>query len=186
MRRTISSSVTSSTWVEEGAGAVAVELFLHRAEDLAAGVDGPLEPGIDVLDVETEPGARSSEGLRAPEAALRRLLAQHDARVADLDLGVGDRPVGHRIAGQLLGAKGFLVELERGGGALDDEVGGHGVVSIRDRLHGHGRTSLDLLDGPDHTPTVGGRGGRPAPRPPPDSAALPARRALLDEGVDPL
>ena len=43
----------------------------------------------------------------------RRFVAEHDARVADLHLGVRDSAVGHRHAQEFLRAERLLVELHR-------------------------------------------------------------------------
>ena len=59
---------------------------------------------------------------------LRRFVAQHDDRVADLDLRVRDAAVRPGHAESLLRAERLLVELDRLGGLATHEVRRHGVV----------------------------------------------------------
>ncbi len=77
------------------------------------------------------------------------LVGQHDDGIADLDLGVPDPPVRGRDAHDLLGVEGALIEVDRAGGAVDDQVRGDRVIPGRDRL-----------DLPALGPGGGGRGLR--------------------------
>jgi hypothetical protein len=71
---------------------------------------------------------------RPLRAHLGELVVEHEHRVADAHERVHDRAVRHRVAAELLGAEGLLVEVHRLGAALDDEVRGQRVESVGDRF----------------------------------------------------
>src|SRR2546423_14791600 len=90
----------------------------------------------------------AAHGLRAAGAHLRVLVGEHDPRVAYLELGVTDLAAGSSHPHPLGCAEHRLVEVNRGGAAVDDEVGSYARVAIR-----------DWVDHPLHLLRLGGRSG---------------------------
>src|SRR4051812_30899752 len=121
--------------VLECAGAVAVELVLDRARELAAGGQCLLHRRVDVAHVEMQLNRGAAARVRSEEAHVRRLVREHHERIADLQLGVADRAVRSGNADRLFGAECPLVELDRLACALDAEIRRHGVIAGRYRLH---------------------------------------------------
>ena len=81
--------------------AIAVELIGRRRHEPRTGGDGALHPSIRIVDLEVHRHRRSAERFRTRESVLRRLLGQHEDRVADLELRVRDAPVpleAHQLA----------------------------------------------------------------------------------------
>ena len=122
--------------VDDEAVPFAVELVLGRALEGGAEPHGPFDHGVDVLDVDVEKGGRTVEtvGRRGLGASVRRGVLDDDYRVADHNLGVGDRPVGPGKAHALSGAEHLGVEFDGFGAAVDHEGGGHPAVPVGDRV----------------------------------------------------
>src|SRR5436190_4950970 len=118
----------------ERAGAIAVELVLHRPDDLRAGGARARNSGVDVLHVHVDRHRRSAARLRAEEIHRGEFIREHDARTADPDLGVADRPARAGHAHDLLRAERLLVELDRVRGAADAEVRRDRVIAGWNRL----------------------------------------------------
>src|SRR5262245_28353733 len=126
-------------------GPVAVEHVGHRPRGGRPRGDGLGEDLVDVRHVQHEADGRAPVVLWASRVHLRRLVREHDVRVADLDLRVPDAPPGRGHPHDLDGPERAAVEIERARAIVDDEIRRGGVVSVRDRLHllGHG----SLLNG---------------------------------------
>src|SRR5256886_9492037 len=71
---------------------------------------------------------------RTTEVHLRELVGQHQARVAELQLGVSDPSVGLRHAKRFRGAERLLVELDGVAGALDAQVRRERVMAFGNGL----------------------------------------------------
>ena len=138
--------VRSALWVADGpamaerdrctcAVPVSPEHVGGRHHRPGASGDGAREDGVHVLHVEHERHRGAVQGLRGGGPHLRGLVAQHDDRVADPDLGVHQLPVGPGHARQLLRAERLHVEGDGVGRAADGERGGDRSVCIRNRLH---------------------------------------------------
>ncbi len=69
------------------AGSIAVELIPDRDERLGAGVN---RTPYDVVHVQVKVHGRSTDGQWTLVAPLRKLVADHHARIADLDFGVSN------------------------------------------------------------------------------------------------
>src|SRR4051794_30068471 len=121
--------------VLDRAGAVAVELVLDRARELAAGGQCLLHCRVDVAHVEMQLNGGAAARVRPEEAHARRLVGEHHDRIAEPELGVPDRAVGARHAHDLFGAEGALVELDCLACAFDAEVCRDRVIAGGDRLH---------------------------------------------------
>jgi hypothetical protein len=74
----------------------------------------------------------AAHALRAAGVHLRVLVGEHDHRVADLELGVTDLAVGPSHSHSLGRPEHGLVEVNRCGAAVDDQVGSNARVAIRD------------------------------------------------------
>lgn len=105
-----------------GTAAVIVEPGLHRLYRHRAGGDGAGEGGVRILDMEMDTDGRSVAPRRG-RMPLRAGIGEHDAGIADLDLGVPD-PASGRI--------------ERAGRTVDGEIGGDAVISARNWRYVHG------------------------------------------------
>jgi hypothetical protein len=62
--------------------------------------------------------------------AARRLVGQHDSRVADGEFGVADLASGHLHDGYVGGAKRLLVEFDGSRGIPDHQVRRHRMVAL--------------------------------------------------------
>src|SRR5215211_257675 len=129
-------------WVLDAAEAIAPEHVFYRHRHRRAGIDGFLHGGVDVLRVDKEARADSSELLRRLGRRLRKRIGEHDQRVPDLDLGVGDFAVRAEHPAALLRAEGSLVELDRFRRVRDGEVRRDGAVTLWNRLYGHDPPSV--------------------------------------------
>src|SRR6185295_20252440 len=76
------------------AGAIAIELVLDRAHDLAAGRGRARNRRIDVRHVEMDLQGRAAARLRPEELHRVVLVGEHDTRIADLDLAVAELSLG--------------------------------------------------------------------------------------------
>ena len=104
-------------------GAVAPEHVRHRHQRFGARRHGFIEQVVGVMYVEIEADRRRAHALRARAAPLRILLAQHENRIADLNLTVHELfAVRRHESAAFLGAEGFLIELHRLKAAADCQV----------------------------------------------------------------
>src|ERR1700688_3830571 len=60
---------------------------------------------------------------------LRGFIGQHDPRISDLDLGVGD-PVPHGHTKEFLRAECLSIEIDRGVGILENEIRSDRAISV--------------------------------------------------------
>src|SRR5690606_16969433 len=118
------------------ARAIAIELVLQGSLDRGADGDRLLEDGVAVLDVEAETDGRAADRPRRARAHLGELIGEHEARVADLELGVTDLSL-ERKTEELLRAEGLLVEIDRRLRTGDDEVRGQRVITLGDWTDRH-------------------------------------------------
>src|SRR6266446_4540062 len=72
--------------------------------------------------------------MRTARAHFRKLISEHDVRIADLDLSVPDLPIRLRKTHHFRRAKCFLVKLEGLGSVLNDQIGCRRVISLGNRL----------------------------------------------------
>jgi hypothetical protein len=122
----------------DGAAAVAVELVGQGSADLTPRRHRALEAAVDVLQVDVEAERRPAQclgGAGDSVGHLGHLVGQHQAGIADLQLGVTQPPIGHVHPVDLLGAERLLVELDRCRAPLHDNVRGDRVVTGRNCLH---------------------------------------------------
>jgi hypothetical protein len=61
-------------------------------------------------------------------------VRHHDGRIADLDLGMADLAARAGHSHQFRGSESLLVEVDGLCGAINDQVRGYGVISLRDWL----------------------------------------------------
>ncbi len=118
--------------IGDRAAAVAPELIRERHLHLRAGADGAVEERIAVLDIEPQRRRRSAERLRAFLA--HHDVVQHDARVADPDLGMHDLAVRTDTAAQFFGAERLRVPVNRLRRVVQRELRRDRVIPIGYRL----------------------------------------------------
>ena len=113
-----------------------------------AGVDRLLERGVDVLDIDhqADGGAAARLGPEMPHVG--EFVGEHDEAVADLDLGMADL-VAHRQPELLLRAERLLVEFDRRGRVVDDQIGRDAVIPFGNWLRPF---SASLSESPAATP----------------------------------
>src|ERR1700752_2652328 len=118
--------------------AVAPEHVGDRHHHLGPGPDRAIEGGVHVGQVEVERGGGMADRRGRQAAHVRILLRQHDAGVADLDLGVHEPAVRAIDAHDLPRAERALVEVDRRGPILDGQGRGHGVIALGNWLRHDG------------------------------------------------
>lgn len=116
--------------IAHGAAAISVVLILQGRHDGRTRLGGLSEQRIGALDVEVDGDGRAPEGFGAEDLHLRILIDEHEAGVADLNLGMGDSTLGILHAGELRGTEGATVEVEGGLRTLHDETGGNGAMAF--------------------------------------------------------
>jgi hypothetical protein len=119
--------------VEERAAAIAPELIghlAHLAVRLGAGGEGAVEQRITILDVHPQRRGRSPERLRS--LAATHHVVHHDVRIADLQVGVQDFPVGPDGARYFLSAERFFVPVDGLCGVIERQLRRDGVEPFRD------------------------------------------------------
>ena len=114
---------------------VTVNLIGHRSDELCLSRHRARHRGVDILDIEMYRDRRATDGLRAERLQLGVLVGQHDARIADLDLGVMDLAAGILHPHDLFGAERLLVEGDGVACATQDQIGRHAVIAFRDRFY---------------------------------------------------
>jgi hypothetical protein len=130
--------------VLEGAGPVAVELVLDLAYGGGAVLEGSLEAGVDVLDVDHHRDRGAADLLGRLVAHVGEGVREHHHARTDLDFCVADLAVGAAHAHALGCAEDGPVEGDCGVGAVDAQVRDDPRVVRRDRVDlGHEY----LLDG---------------------------------------
>src|SRR5581483_4641547 len=129
--------------IDKGAAAVTVKLVLHGPHDLGAGSRGLGGERIHVLNVQHEADGSAAERFGAAVAHLRELVGEHEWRVADFHFGVHDLAAGTAHAEQLGSPERLLVELNRVGCSVDDQIRGDCVIALgyRPGWAGHGSSS---------------------------------------------
>src|SRR3546814_12724736 len=110
--------------VAQGAGALAVEMILWRAQQLSTRRHGTLDHRVGVVDVKMDDEAAGRIRGRGMNVELRELVRQHEDGVAQLQLDVADAAAGLDETELLAGPENALVEVNRllrGPGAKIDE-----------------------------------------------------------------
>src|SRR5882724_1340164 len=115
------------------AGAVSVKLVLDRLEDLGLLCHGLFDDLVTIGHVHVQAHWRPTDAGGADVALAHAgiLVREHEARIANLQLGVPDLPVRTIHAHDYGGAEYILVIFDRSRSVLDDEVRSDGVVSLR-------------------------------------------------------
>ena len=116
--------------VPEKAGTVSIELVFDRFLDSRSLRYRFFENFVAIWNVHIQTYRRRTDGLSARMAHLQVFVRQHDARVADLQLGMADLAVGTVHAYDYGRPENVLVVFDRFRGTLDDEVRRNGVVSL--------------------------------------------------------
>src|SRR5579859_351005 len=116
--------------VTDKAGAVAIELVLDRSLDFRSLRDGLFDNFVAIGKVGIEAYRRRADALSAAMAHLWIFIGQHDAGVADLQLGVAYLAVGTIHANQNGRPENTFVVFDRFRRSLDDQVRRHGVESL--------------------------------------------------------
>src|SRR5260221_5895084 len=109
---------------------VSIELVFDRSLDFRSLRDRFFENFVAIWNIHIQTHRRRTDGLCARMAHLQVFVRQHDARVADLQLGMADLAVGTIRAYAYGRAENVLVEFDRFRGTLDDEVRRNVVVSL--------------------------------------------------------
>jgi hypothetical protein len=112
--------------------AIAVELVLHRPLERGARGHRARDDGIDIRHVHVQVHGAAAHRERAAKIHVGKLIREHHARVADLQLRVTDATVRLRQPHGLRGAERVLVEVNGRRRALDAQVRDDHVVSIWD------------------------------------------------------
>src|SRR4029079_14171058 len=131
--------------------AIAPELVVERLPNLGAGRDRLGERGVGIGDLESEHDRRTTDRGRREDAEFRELVGDVEHDVANAELNAHQLAVGHRDAGDLVGAERLPVEGRGASGALDDDVrcDGHACTVWHARL---GRSSCAVrVSDPDPT-----------------------------------
>src|SRR6266446_160853 len=115
------------------AGAISVKLVLDRLEDLGLLCHCLFDDLVAIGHVHVQTHGRSADagGTDVALAHAGVFVRQHEARIADLQLGVTDLPVRTIHAHDYGGAEYILVIFDRSRSVLDDQVRSDGVVSLR-------------------------------------------------------
>ena len=112
--------------VAHDAVAVTPELVGQRRHHLGAGVDCPLEGGLDVGHLKVDRHRRAAECLRRrrlPVGVLGEVVVEHHHRTVDVEGGMHQPAVGMGHAAVLGGAECLDVEVDGRGGIIDDQTG---------------------------------------------------------------
>src|SRR5680860_797022 len=121
--------------VLELARAVAVELVLDRSQGLGPRLDGLLENCIGVFHIDIHGHRTAAQRLGALNAHLRKLVREHDHRVAEGKLRVADLVVGGVHSHRLGGTEHLGVEDDGVAGPVDAEIRSDLRVLVGNRLH---------------------------------------------------
>src|SRR5262249_2003582 len=97
--------------IGDRAAARAVELVSYGRNYSCAGLDSSRDEGISVVHLELYRNGRPAQFLRTWEAVLGRLLAQHENRIADLDLGMGNLAPSLETH-DLASPEGFVIKID--------------------------------------------------------------------------
>ena len=144
--------------IGDHAVAVAPELVVERGDHGGAGVECPLELGIDVGHRQVD-GDRSAaqrrRGHRLSAGHLREVVVEHHGEAVDAQRGVDQLAVGTGHSADFLRVKSLDVEVDRRGGVVDDKVRGQcgfdgdchvaSLVSVRVRPFDSGRDAISSL-----------------------------------------
>jgi hypothetical protein len=125
--------------------AVSPKHICERLLDFGAGFDGGIKDGVDIIDVQKNAGGGAAQGLRGTAFATWRLVAQHQNRIADFDLGVPNFSIRDIHAKDFGRAEGPFIEIDGARRIGKGEIGSHCMVAGRNRLHltSHKFTSWD-------------------------------------------
>src|SRR5881394_253191 len=109
-------------WIQNGAASVAVELVLHWPKKFRAGRNRAGGHGVCILEIEHQPDGRAANRLRTARVHFGRLVGEHNAVIANLDLGMHDLAARPWHAHELRGAESLLVKFDSTGAPVDDQV----------------------------------------------------------------
>jgi hypothetical protein len=112
--------------IDQRGGAIAVELIGGLAQRLRTGCHRALEHRVHVRQIQMDAHRRAAERLGPAHVHFRVFVGEHDARAADLDLGVADPSARLGQPHHLLGVEHVDVELDRGGCVPDRQIRRHG------------------------------------------------------------
>lgn len=115
--------------IGDGAKSVPPKHRLWFLDGLRSGLDGLTKGLVHIGNIEPNGRGSSTEMFRSPHLGARELVAEHEHRVADLDLGVPDLTPWTEGSVPFLGTKGADIELDRLRRIVYDEGVGRGVVS---------------------------------------------------------
>jgi hypothetical protein len=124
---------------------IAPEHVLNRHDHRGARRGRFAESLVDVLDVEENRHGRAAVRLGGLGSHLRHFVAEHHHRVPHPELRMHDLPSRPRHADPLLRAQGPFVEVDGPRRVAADQVGSHGVVTLRNRLSLRGFGPARLL-----------------------------------------
>src|SRR3546814_3596482 len=99
--------------VAQGAGALAVEMMLWRAQQLSTRRHGTLDHRVGVVDVKMDDEAAGRVRGRGMNVALRGLVRQHEDGAAQLQRDVADSAAGPDATELLPGPENALLEVHR-------------------------------------------------------------------------
>jgi hypothetical protein len=83
---------------------------------------------------------RTADRLRAARTHVGELIRQHDLRIADPEFGMTDPAAGMRITS--VASNRLLVERDRAGRVVHDQIRGHAMIALGDRPHAAGHDFL--------------------------------------------
>src|SRR4029077_17031496 len=117
--------------------AVTPKLVADRHVNPGTRFDGAIKRRIDAINVDVQPHAYAAAAERRQRPELRPFVAQHDDRVANLQLGVHDFAVRAFGDPSLLCAERLLVEFDGAHRVTNSKEWCESVISLRDRFYGH-------------------------------------------------
>jgi hypothetical protein len=110
--------------------AVAPEHVRQRHDRLCARIHGLLPDRVGIVHIQVDEDRGAFQGQRAIAAPVGKVVGQHDARVADADLGVHDLAAWAGHAADLGCAEGLFIEVQGIGRTRAHKVGRDGVEAF--------------------------------------------------------